>query len=171
MRRLSSHLTFVTKFVFPPLWIGAFIAGTLFWFAHPFDDNGTPQPQMPWLFIGLTVLGILIIWQYCLPLKRVDIDPRNLHVSNFWKRIRIPLRYVRGVDRSLFTQFMRRDQIVVYFWTNTEFGDHIIFIPRWTGQVFNWKRPIEDEICNAVAAAGGSGLYPPDSEPTTTATS
>jgi hypothetical protein len=99
------------------------------------------------------------------------MNPRTLFVSNFWKEARIPLRNVRGIDKSLITQVILGGQVVVYFWNRTEFGDRIIFMPRWDGQVFSWARPIEDELLNAVAAAGGSGVNPPDQEPTNAATS
>ena len=86
------------KFVFPPLWIGGFGAGTVvLWM-----DGWCPAPlaAVKWVFLGAWLGGSAVIWWTCVRLKRVRIDEAYLYVSNFRTEVSIPLAALARISES-----------------------------------------------------------------------
>jgi hypothetical protein len=149
-RLLSSRQTFWLKFVFPPLWVGGFGAGTLaFWM-----DRMSPAPPsaVKWVFLGAWLGGSALIWWTCCRLKRVRVDEAYLHVSNFRTEVRIPLAALARISES---RWVNPNVVTLEFRNPTPFGQRIAFIPkaRWVG----WfdSHPVVAELRELSARAGG----------------
>src|SRR5262245_4368865 len=100
MRELSSSLTWFHKFAFPTLWIGGFAIGTLIMFIGPHSLEEEVR-EMRWLFLGLTVIGTLFLYWFCMRLKRVRLSGGALLISNYRTELEVPLRDVEVVSGSL----------------------------------------------------------------------
>ena len=121
-RKLSSGRTFLLKFVVPIVWVAGFAAGTalLFTAGGLTDRNGFPTPpEMKWIFLGVTVVGALVLYWFCTRLKQVEIDEQWLYVSNFAREIRIPLADIEEVTEN---RWVSSRPITVQFRRENEFG-------------------------------------------------
>ena len=155
-RTLSSAQTFPTKIILPLIWIGGFALATASLFLAPDmwrGGNGVPpDPNLRWLFLGITVVGGLFIGWSCFRLKRVRMDDHMLYVSNYSTEITVPLANVARVSEN---RWLRDHPVTIEFYTDTEFGPRIVFMPktRWWG---SWSsHPVVQEIRTAVARATG----------------
>ena len=155
-RTLSSHLTFVSKFVFPVIWIGGFATATFTLFVFPAswhgDSGGPPGPALKWIFLVATLLGAALIWWSSARLKRVRMDASALYISNYSTEIVVPLANVAEVTENY---FVGGHPVTIRFRVDTEFGSAVTFTPRvkWSG--FWAMHPAVDEIRLAVAQATG----------------
>jgi hypothetical protein len=132
---LSSRQTFFSKFIFPPIWIGA----SGFVVMKPALRAGLRA----WpLFLGWIVIGGFICWT-CVRLKRVSIDDQFLYVSNYFNEIAIPFSDIGDVTQHLWTN---NQQVTIYFKVPTEFGGEIIFMPRFRFFPFVGQHPVVDRL-------------------------
>jgi hypothetical protein len=127
VRRLSSSLTFVYKFVFPTLWIGGFATATLLMFVGPADRADPELLRERWIFAGITVLGGGFLYWFCARLKRVSLGADRVVISNYLREIEVPLRDVEAVSGSL---LMSPELVWLRFRRPTRFGSQIVFMPR-----------------------------------------
>ncbi len=154
-RRLSSAQTFLTKIVLPVVWIGGFALATASLFFTPgmWQGDGLPRdPNLRWLFLGITLVGGYFIGWSCVRLKRVRMDDQMLYVSNYVTEIAVPLANVARVSEN---RWLRDHPVTIEFYTETEFGARIVFMPktRWWG---SWSsHPVVQEIRTAAARATG----------------
>jgi len=127
--RLSSRWTFFFKFLFGPLWIGGFAAGTATLWIHAWlgDPGNAAPPGLRWGFLAATVLGSAFIYWSCIRLKEVRMDSRFLYLSNFSREIQVPLSQI--VDVREF-RLDNSHPITLTFSPPTEFGSRIVFMPR-----------------------------------------
>ena len=153
---LSSAQTFVMKFVFPVLWIGAFAIGTLSLFLFPNSwhgaDGGPPEAEVKWLLLFATIAGSAFIWWACVRLKRVRMDAKALYISNYSTEIVVPLAHVAAVTEN---RWVNSHPVTIAFHADTEFGSEVTFMPkvRWFGL---WSsHPVVEEIRLAVSRATG----------------
>jgi len=110
-------MTFFWKYVFSFFWLGGFGIGTI----TIVLIQGTEG--LPFL-IGL-IVGFAMLYYGCLRAKVVYIDDDFLYVSNFIKKVRIPLNNVKDVyDIVLFSP----RPIFIEFKNKTEFGHNIMFL-------------------------------------------
>jgi hypothetical protein len=161
-RTLSSGRTFLLKFVFPTVWVAGFAAGTALLFtAGGFTDrNGFPTPpEMKWIFLGVTVAGALVLYWFCIRLKRVDVDEHWLYVSNFTREIRIPLADIEEVTEN---RWVSSRPVTVQFRRENEFGSEIIFMPRTRWWKFWRAHPVVGELEAASRQARGLPPEQPD---------
>jgi hypothetical protein len=159
--RLSSAQTFFLKVVFPPLWIAAFGAGTVLVFlasGRPGSPGHPPPPDwLKWLFLGILVgAGSLIAWG-CGRLKQVEMDDRNLYLSNFRREIAVPLREVEDV-RQL--RWRKGQEVRIELRSDTDFGSTLVFLPKVRFLLFWREHPVVEQIRQAVRAAQRSGGHP-----------
>ncbi len=142
---LSSDWTFVYKFLFAPLWIGGFGAGTVAMLVASSHDTTAPgRQENPWAtFIVLFLAGTVYLYWTCIRLKAVRMDSGFLYVSNFRKEIKIPLSVVARVSEW---RLDNTHPVFVHFAQPTEFGTSIVFMPkiRWFG--FWSSHPVVDRI-------------------------
>ncbi len=148
-RTISSSMTVIYKFVFPTVWIGGFVAGTVAMFI-------ADMPQK-WHFLGALILGGSIIGWLCVPLKRVEIDGAELVVSNFFRTIRVPLLDISRVTENVLINI---HPVWIYFSSPTEFGTKILFMPTSRWFAFFSSHPIVGEL-RSLAAGGYRKHSPP----------
>lgn len=161
-RQLSSAQTFLTKFVFPTVWLAGFAAATVFLFkVRGFTDpDGFPgPPEMKWLFLGGTVFGGVFLYWFCMRLKRVEIDEQWLYVSNYLREVRVPLGDIEEVTEN---RWINIRPITVEFRRETDFGSDIIFMPKSPGWRFWRAHPVVGELEAATRRARGLPPQRPD---------
>jgi len=130
MRKLiSSQSTFFYKIIFTTMWIGMFSLGTLLMWFGVSNGNGELDPEInesKWICLVVTIIGTIIIYWYCMRLKKVEVDEEGFHVSNYLKTITIPVHDLEDVSGSI---FIVPELIWLKFKQTTEFGYKIVFIP------------------------------------------
>ena len=92
LKRLSSIFTVIYKFIFPVAWLLGFGFGAL----HMLINND-PQGL---LFVAITIVGCSVFLLLCFPLKMVWVGEDYLIVSNFFKKIKIPLHSVDAIREN-----------------------------------------------------------------------
>ncbi len=154
-RELSSAWTFVTKFIFPVIWIGAFgWAALSFWFGPgalpawlgiPSAGKGNPPPpEMKFIFLGVWIVGSVFILRISVGLKRVSVDARQLLVSNYRQEISVPFNAILDVRQN---RWVNLRPVTIYLREATEFGDRIIFMPKQRMTFRTWRvDPVVDEL-------------------------
>jgi hypothetical protein len=152
-RTVSSAQTFISKWVFPTIWIGGFGLGTCaMWFGAFRDRAGRPPPdEIKWIFLAAWLVGSAFLVWFCARLKRVQVDDEALYLSNYWSEVRIPL-----TDISHFTQsyFSRPPTVTIHLRGVSPVGRHVVFIPRFRWFLFG-THPIIVELqalCDRVNA-------------------
>jgi hypothetical protein len=142
---LSSKLTFLTKFVFPALWIGLFGLGTLeLWAGKMTGKDGTPPPvEIKFLFLTMWSVGSVFIWWTCMRLKQVRVGDQSIYISNYLKEISIPIGMITDVREN---RWINIHPVTIHFRGDTEFGQKITFMPE-RRFIAPWKRhPVVDEL-------------------------
>jgi hypothetical protein len=126
---LSSRLTFVTKFIFPTIWIAGFGSASLAMWAGKFTDKqGAPPPiEAKFGFLAMFAAGSAFIWWACIRLKKIRVDDRSIYVSNFCKEISLPIGMIADVTAN---RWLSSRPVTIRFRGETEFGDRVTFIPE-----------------------------------------
>ena len=139
MRRTisSTFVTFVFKFVFSTVWIGGFGLGTIMLFLSGQDQK--------WPFLIAWIIGSFFIYNFCIKLKFVEIDDDYLYISNYVKKIKVPLLEVVEIRENL---FINLHPIFIRFKNDTIFGGQIMFAPK--GLYVFRRHPIVQELRNMV---------------------
>jgi len=128
--RLSSDLTFVYKFVFPTVWLLGFSCATALLLTRP-NERGLAIP-----FGIATIVGALLFWKACFPLKLVTAYREGIRVSNFFREVVIPYEQISDVheykwlNTRLTTIGLKRD---------TPFGQEIKFQPYIHFTLLLWR--------------------------------
>jgi len=133
---LSSGLTFFNKFIFPIFWIGGFgIVTTALLFSEPNMAGG---------FMVALLLGCLVCYFFCFPLKSVETDEHYLYVSNYRKTIQVPHSEIESITEA---PFINTHPVWIRFRTPTEFGTRIIFIPYYhLGSLLMMSHPVVAQL-------------------------
>jgi hypothetical protein len=132
---LSSILTIIYKFIFPTIWLGGFGLGTIAMVLSEPPD---------WAFVIPLLIGFLLFYFFCFPLKSVEIDESYLYVSNYIKTIRVPFSQIVEVTES---RLVNIHPIWIRFNTPTEFGSMIIFMPYFEfGTLFMMSHPVVTKL-------------------------
>jgi hypothetical protein len=132
------------KYVFPVVWISGFGSATIV----------TPAPQNKIVFLVAWSLGTtLILWANA-DLKRVRIDERQLHVSNYSREICVPFSAITDVKQN---RWINSRPITIYFRDATQFGDRVTFMPKQRIQFWSVD-PVVNELKRL------AGLVPPGSD-------
>lgn len=128
MRYLSSSLTFAGKFVFPVLVLGTASFLTLFMFLMPVLGKGGDE-YYAMGSISLVPLFVLFLFHFriSIRLKSVALNNDNLVISNFRKRVVVPLSEIEDVYGTIF--FMPQ-LVFIKFKKPTPFGRKIVFVPK-----------------------------------------
>jgi hypothetical protein len=127
-RRLSSSTTFFWK-LFPILWVSPFVIGMIRfiwgWLTLP-DGAKSPFADFNPLILLFPILGGAFGFWMLGGLKSVYLNSDCLLVSNYLKRIEIPLSNIEYVSKPENSSHRR---ITIYLRSPSEFGDKIIFMP------------------------------------------
>ena len=151
MRTLSSHWTFLYKFIFPVLWIGGFAGATLAMFIAPdsFKGDGDIR-EFRMFFLVITILGSVALYWCCMRLKKVRLKEDTLLISNFRKELKIPLRDVARVAGSI---LMHPELVWLHFRSPTEFGLKVVFMGKSRISFGLTRHPVVKELEHLIGTA------------------
>ena len=118
---MCSDFTFFCKYVFTCIWIS--IAGTCSIALYSTNKAGA---EIFLFWLGGTVL-IYLMWGR---IKKVSINPFNnmIYISNFIKEIEVPFENVTAISGSI---LLVPELVFIKFKVPTEFGNKIIFMPKF----------------------------------------
>ena len=111
-------LTILFKVFFPTIWLGGFGVGTI--------TILLSEQKIDWESVIALLIGFLVFYYFCFPLKSVETDESYLYVSNYIKTIRVPYSQIEEVTESRFSNI---HPVWIKFRTATEFGSTIVFMP------------------------------------------
>ena len=134
--RLSSYTTFFWKFIFTGFFVGFllyYIAG-LFWRWLVLSEPVSIGENLLTLLFFIAMVGF--VWWMLAPLKSVCLDNGFLYVSNYLRKIKVPLAEIRHVDNPENSSHQR---IFVWLRSPSEFGDVVVFMPH----LFRAKETVE----------------------------
>jgi len=121
----------------------------LFWLTRDFRVEGLPAGVL-WLLLW----GLLA--KAASRLKGVYLAGDVLYVSNYLRRVRIPLTEVAAVEASSLWGWQPRT-VAVELRNGSEFGKRFIFIPKGIGFM---AAEVAEELNAAVAAQHNDGTHP-----------
>jgi hypothetical protein len=133
------------KFVFPIVWIGGFALTTAGMFLEAMRDQQSAPlpPEMKWGFLGATLMGTMIIWWWCIRLKRVSLSGDSLVISNYVREITVPLHELRDVTEN---RWVNIHPVTLHFRSDTDFGQSVMFMPKARWFAFFSSHPIVGEL-------------------------
>jgi hypothetical protein len=137
--RLSSPSTFTYKVLFPFGWSGVFGLVTLLSLLGPEPDVNVP-------FLVIWLVGSVILLLTLAGLKRVDLDGDSLIISNYIRKIVVPVSDIEGVWQN---HMDRQRPITIQFRHSTVFGRRIVVMPKFafrSSLKFSLWKPTEDEV-------------------------
>jgi hypothetical protein len=92
-KQLSSKLTFIYKFVIPPIWTAILLVLSIFIIIE----------SQEWL--ALLMLLMIFIMIPCINLKKVSFDDQYLYISNWFSEKRFDLRKLKRVNEGELSGF------------------------------------------------------------------
>jgi hypothetical protein len=120
---LSSAWTLWMKVIFPVVWILVFgLAGVSLWLGAAPD--AAPPPVG---FFAAWIAGTAFILWANLGLKRIRVDDRQLHVSNYFREVSVPFNAIADVRQN---RWLSTKPITIHFKDPTGFGDKVTFMPK-----------------------------------------
>ena len=139
LRRISSRLTFVTKFLSPVF--------TLFvlWRMVGFGIDFPFKRELPFLGFFLIFLAAAVgynIWT-AIRIKSVQADANNLYVSNYFKETIIPLDHIDKVTEVV---WLEPRVVTIHLKGVSEFGQKIAFLAPYRMFAFYSESPIVAEL-------------------------
>jgi hypothetical protein len=85
----------------------------------------------------------------------VQVDDRDLRLSNYRREVLVPLASVVAVREN---RWLNIRPITIEFREPTPFGQRVVFMPAGRGQPF-WKvHPVAEELRQLVNQAGGTTM-------------
>lgn len=135
-QNLSSFFTIIYKFFLPIVWISGFgIATILVIVSEPRKAGG--------FIIGL-LIGLSLLYFFCIPLKFVETDEQFLYISNTRKVIQIPFSEIQDIGEF---SFINIRPVWIKFKISTEFGFTIIFLPYYDSESsFMTTHPVVNKL-------------------------
>ena len=149
LRRISSLLTPVAKFLVPVGIAWAFVNSFFLW--------GRQALQvMDWPFYVFTLVGMVVVAAFELwlswPIKRVmlDVANRRLYVSNYRREIAIPFSEIERISEF---KLHNPPRLTLHLRTPTEFGSQISFLTTYRPFTGFWTtHPIVKELRSLIDA-------------------
>jgi len=128
---LSSRFTFVYKYVFTTFWIAGFV---YFGFKLLFADAS--GGWLSRIFGPLGAVGCAyLIWLSFGSLKRVQLGPTSIEISNYRDSISVPLSEIADVSENPLPRQWRI--VTVKFRHPTPFGRSIEFMPPYSFMTYS----------------------------------
>ena len=103
--------------------------------ANRFSLSGFP------CFTGFAFFAF--VYWICVPLKKVEMDDKFLYVSNFRKEIIVPLSEIHDVTEIVWINI---HPVKIHFKSTTEFGDKIVFMPKFRMFSFFSSHPVVEKL-------------------------
>jgi len=140
-------VTFFNK-IGPILWLATVVGG----FSGIFLSSGRffVAPAFR-LVVAFVVLATALIFWLSLRIQRVGYAGRDLIVSNYWRRERIPFKQVEAVEP---VWWYYRRMVRIRLRSNTSFGQVVYYIPKWAAFRCLWVAP-EKELQELLATDPG----------------
>lgn len=140
LRTVSSRQTVLMKFVIPPLWTLVFgVAALGLWSTR---TAGVPIASKVMVLL-VWVLGSLLIWRTCVPLKRVQLDGTTLLISDYRSTIRVPAGDIEEITEN---RWISMHPVTLHFRRPTEFGNEVVFMPKVRVFAFLGSHPVVAEL-------------------------
>ena len=135
-RRLSSILVPIYKLIPILIW-----SSVVYWLFR--DFRNIAEPGLIFLFF------VGVIWHFVtLRWKSVYLQERDLIVSNFIRRIVIPINQIESIEPSSFWGWQPQT-IKLVLKNESDFGSEIIYVPRWLGL---HAKPFAEELRKLLAS-------------------
>lgn len=135
-KTISSPLTFINKFIGPPIGIVASVGGGIIVLVSDETDFFLPMIMIP-----VCLLVIVDFYFFGIRLKKVEMDEEKLYISNYRTTIGVHRSRIRSVSQN---KWYYIHPVYIKFSTPTEFGDKIVFMPEV--QPFTFPHPIVGEL-------------------------
>lgn len=120
MKVLSSHLTFIYKYLFTSLMILIYLF--VFCLLFTYRDDAVFSAV---LIIGiLLIIGTGFVFYQCISIKKVKFDNSYLYISNYIKKVNVPFSNVKSISKWFICFY------IIDFRNKTEFGNSIVLLPH-----------------------------------------
>lgn len=126
--KLSSQLTGFHKFGSLALFfylLGWALIGWTDWLFKLSNNESLSITNLLGFSFLTMFIGVIVFW-LCFPLKKVEIENNTLLVSNFIKKIQIPISEISHFEGPDISSLRR---IKIFLKIKSEFGDVVIFSP------------------------------------------
>ncbi len=140
-QKLSSLQTVLMKFVYPVVF-GIVAAYNLISLAVSGNLNKMDFTSL-WFFMLFGFAFFAFVYWTCVPLKKIGVDDKFLYISNFREEVSVPLSYIKDVKEIVWLQ---HHPVTIYLKTPTQFGDKIIFMPKFRFLAFYSSHPVVREL-------------------------
>lgn len=126
MQRVSTSATLFLKFFIPTFWIVFFGATAVALFLSPQASFGRiPMGAMRIGIVVFFLLGTFALYWALMRLKRVELDPDFVYVTNYFKTFRYPYHNVEKMEESDYLFFR---SMHIYFKEQGTFGKKVTFV-------------------------------------------
>jgi len=128
MDRVSTNWTLFLKFFLPVFWIVFFGAVTLTALFYKFEYIGDiPAANFRIALVIFYLSGLAMFIFTLMRLKRVEMDPQFVYVTNYFKNYRYPYH---NIEQISFSSFLFLSVATIRFKTAGSFGKKIFFVPN-----------------------------------------
>jgi len=129
MQRVSSNLTLFYKFFIPVFWTVFFGAVTLAVIFSDYAYVGTiPRSTFQIMVVTFFLSGIVMFAFTLLRLKRVEMSPDFIYVTNYFKNYRYPYHNIEKLEISSFFLFHTAS---LYLRQPGSFGRKVTFVASY----------------------------------------
>jgi len=135
-KTISSDLTFCDKYIFSSLIIGAMAFLAMYFLIN--------DPDKCWFPFFSLIFGGIFFYIYIIPLKRIQLQDKNLIISNYFKTVAIPISEIEKITEN---RLASHHPVCIHLKQKTIFGKKIIFMPqsRFTLNLFG-SHPVVGEL-------------------------
>ncbi len=127
MARVSTNLTLFLKLFVPTFWIVFFSAFTFaVWMTDARNLGGLPEKPLQIGSLVFLLIGIFLLYKTVMQLKRVEMDPEFIYVTNYQKHARYPYHNIEKIEELDYLLF---NLVHIHLKTPGYFGKKIVFIP------------------------------------------
>jgi hypothetical protein len=141
-KTISSDLTFIHKFIFPSLMLGAMaLLAVYFIVQHPENTALLEIGRIAFILFLLFMASVYFYLSH-VPIKRIELQNNRLIISNYWKSISVPVTEIETITENASVSF---HPIWIYLKHETIFGNRIMFVPHTTLKLFG-SHPIVKEL-------------------------
>ena len=127
MERISSNLTLVYKIVLPVFWL-VLVGGTTvaILLANIAGVGNTSALTVKGVMLFIFASGTLFLALTLMRLKRVEVGPEGVYVTNYFKNVRYPFSEVESITATSLLIF---SVATLHLKGKGSFGQHLPFIP------------------------------------------
>jgi hypothetical protein len=157
-RTLSAGHTALLNFVLPPIWIA--VVGYAIWqlWSNPGavleGDVGAGAVVLRWLLLALVAASLLVLFAFVVPLKRVQLTPDGLRVSNYRREVTVPFRAIARVRQNWLPTFRL---VTLELRTDAGRSRRVIFMPAGPQRMAFWRPDYwrEDDLVGELRTLAG----------------